>query len=74
MGAALSPNYEYKYRYNGRLATGIPHTRSQVAGTGIEFDVIVSMTSASEAIVKVRNFFYIKFEFKIYKTCRYFEI
>lgn len=55
LGCALSPNFEYTYKYSGRIGTGIPKTRSQVAGSGIEFDVVVSMTKPSEAMVKFNN-------------------
>ena len=44
----------YKYHYAGRLGTGAPNLRSQVSGTGIEFDVLVKMTSEKEAIIKVK--------------------
>ena len=43
----------YKYHYSGRLGSGSPQMRSQVAATGIQFDVYVQMTSEKEATIKV---------------------
>ena len=53
LGCALQKDMFYKYHYSGRLGTGSPQMRSQVAGTGIEFDVYVQMTNEKEATIKV---------------------
>ena len=60
MGCALSPNFDYEFHYSARLGHGLPNTRSQVAGTAIEFDVFVSMKTASEAFVKVNKLYKLK--------------
>ena len=51
----MQPGLFYKYRYEGRIGTGIPNVRSQVAGSGIRSEVWVLMKDKSHAVVKVNK-------------------
>ena len=50
---ALQRGVVYEYKYTGRIATGIPKIRAQVATTEIEADLTVEMASESQAKMRV---------------------
>lgn len=55
LGSALQQGMTYTYKYEGRVATGIPKIRNQAAGTGIKAEVQVTMKSRASAIVKLNH-------------------
>ncbi|XP_064111816.1 hemolymph clottable protein-like [Macrobrachium nipponense] len=55
LSLALQPGLEYRYRYNGRLATGIIEKRHQLAAVGMEMDVTVQMAMDLKLSVKFDN-------------------
>lgn len=55
LGLALQPSTLYTYKYVAKVATGLPNSRSQVAGSGIRADVKVYMSSKSQGIVQFEN-------------------
>ncbi|CAL4115964.1 unnamed protein product, partial [Meganyctiphanes norvegica] len=52
LSQALQPGYEYKYKYRGRVATGIPNINSQVAASAFESDVTVQVISKEDMRVQ----------------------
>ncbi|KAK8744481.1 hypothetical protein OTU49_000829, partial [Cherax quadricarinatus] len=51
----LRANLEYKYRYSGRVASGIPSLLHQFAGAGLQADVTVQVTGDHKIFFKLDN-------------------
>ncbi|XP_063593558.1 hemolymph clottable protein-like [Penaeus indicus] len=51
----LQAGLEYRYRYRGRIATGITKVKKQFAGAGIEADVILQVQSPRLTLVQLHH-------------------
>lgn len=51
----LSPNHEYKYKYEGRIGFGIPEIRNRVTGAGIKATVRLQAVSTERTLVKFED-------------------
>ncbi|XP_045615210.1 hemolymph clottable protein [Procambarus clarkii] len=52
---AVYPNLEYKYKYSGRIASGIPSLKDQYSGAGIQADVTIQISSDLKTFFKLSN-------------------